>query len=72
MSNRSSGFQPPMQQQPEYQVIKLHKSNNGMGLSIVAAKVGPKGSLQAHCVQRGRLLFVSVCSPAFPPFRLSV
>ncbi|XP_052123396.1 afadin [Frankliniella occidentalis] len=38
MSNRSSGFQPAMTQQPEYQVIKLHKSNNGMGLSIVAAK----------------------------------
>lgn len=26
------------QQQPEVQVIKLHKNSNGMGLSIVAAK----------------------------------
>ncbi|KAG8268643.1 adherens junction organization [Homalodisca vitripennis] len=37
MSNRSGGF-VPTQQQPEVQIIKLHKSNNGMGLSIVAAK----------------------------------
>lgn len=42
MSNRSAGYathmgQPP--NQPEIQIIKLHKSNNGMGLSIVAAKV---------------------------------
>ncbi|XP_054265446.1 uncharacterized protein LOC128988204 isoform X2 [Macrosteles quadrilineatus] len=37
MSNRSGGF-IPTQQQPEIQLIKLHKSNNGMGLSIVAAK----------------------------------
>lgn len=40
MSNRSGGF-APTQQQPEIQLIKLHKSNNGMGLSIVAAKVRP-------------------------------
>lgn len=44
MSNRSGGYsghsgQPPTQSQPEIQVIKLHKSTNGMGLSIVAAKV---------------------------------
>lgn len=38
MSNRSSGF-VPTQHEPEVQIIKLHKSNNGMGLSIVAAKV---------------------------------
>jgi hypothetical protein len=38
MSNRSGGYPPP-QQEPEIQVIKLNKSNNGMGLSIVAAKV---------------------------------
>ncbi|RZF35618.1 hypothetical protein LSTR_LSTR005146 [Laodelphax striatellus] len=37
MSNRS-GSCPVPQQEPEIQVIKLHKSNNGMGLSIVAAK----------------------------------
>nr|XP_024215475.1 afadin isoform X1 [Halyomorpha halys] len=37
MSNRSSGF-VPTQHEPEVQIIKLHKSNNGMGLSIVAAK----------------------------------
>ncbi|KAJ9573633.1 hypothetical protein L9F63_008974, partial [Diploptera punctata] len=37
MSNRSGGF-PPAQHEPEIQVIKLNKSNNGMGLSIVAAK----------------------------------
>ncbi|KAL1139052.1 hypothetical protein AAG570_009113 [Ranatra chinensis] len=37
MSNRSGGF-IPTQQEPEMQIIKLHKSNNGMGLSIVAAK----------------------------------
>lgn len=42
MSNRSGGYScytghnPP---QPEIHVIKLHKSTNGMGLSIVAAKV---------------------------------
>ncbi|XP_069688876.1 afadin isoform X3 [Periplaneta americana] len=37
LSNRSGGYPPP-QQEPEIQVIKLNKSNNGMGLSIVAAK----------------------------------
>ncbi|XP_023710210.1 uncharacterized protein LOC111865986 isoform X4 [Cryptotermes secundus] len=37
MSNRSGGYPPP-RQEPEIQVIKLNKSNNGMGLSIVAAK----------------------------------
>ncbi|XP_014251029.1 afadin isoform X2 [Cimex lectularius] len=37
MSNRSAGF-VPAPQEPEIQIIKLHKSNNGMGLSIVAAK----------------------------------
>ncbi|XP_012261310.2 uncharacterized protein LOC105689112 isoform X3 [Athalia rosae] len=43
MSNRSGGYsghpgQTSSQSQPEIQVIKLHKSTNGMGLSIVAAK----------------------------------
>ena len=38
LSNRSGGYPPP-QQEPEIQIIKLNKSNNGMGLSIVAAKV---------------------------------
>lgn len=38
MSNRSVGYHPGPQE-PEIQTIKLHKSNNGMGLSIVAAKV---------------------------------
>jgi afadin len=38
LSNRSGGYPPP-QQEPEIQVIKLNKSNNGMGISIVAAKV---------------------------------
>lgn len=38
MSNRSGRFMPT-QQEPDIQIIKLHKSNNGMGLSIVAAKV---------------------------------
>ncbi|GLG95432.1 Kinesin-like protein unc-104 [Gryllus bimaculatus] len=37
MSNRSGGY-PLLQQEPEVQLIKLNKSNNGMGLSIVAAK----------------------------------
>ncbi|XP_073971174.1 adherens junction formation factor afadin isoform X13 [Rhodnius prolixus] len=37
MSNRSTGF-VPTPQEPEVQIIKLHKSNNGMGLSIVAAR----------------------------------
>uniref|UniRef100_A0A023F3L1 Putative actin filament-binding protein afadin n=3 Tax=Triatoma infestans TaxID=30076 RepID=A0A023F3L1_TRIIF len=37
MSNRSAGF-VPTPQEPEVQIIKLHKSNNGMGLSIVAAR----------------------------------
>lgn len=38
MSNRSGGYamQAP---EPDVQTIRLHKSNNGMGLSIVAAKV---------------------------------
>lgn len=38
LSNRSGGYamQAP---EPEVQTIRLHKSNNGMGLSIVAAKV---------------------------------
>lgn len=39
MSNRSVGYLPGPHE-PEIHVIKLHKSNNGMGLSIVAAKVG--------------------------------
>ncbi|XP_043480029.1 afadin isoform X3 [Leptopilina heterotoma] len=40
MSNRSGNFSHigQNQGQPEVQVIKLHKSTNGMGLSIVAAK----------------------------------
>ncbi|KAL6430955.1 hypothetical protein ACFW04_007026 [Cataglyphis niger] len=41
MSNRSGGYTSHVNQnhgQPEIQVIKLHKSTNGMGLSIVAAK----------------------------------
>lgn len=38
LSNRSGGYamQAP---EPDIQTIRLHKSNNGMGLSIVAAKV---------------------------------
>lgn len=28
--------------EPDVQTIRLHKSNNGMGLSIVAAKVSDK------------------------------
>lgn len=42
MSNRSGGYScntGPTSVQPEVHVIKLHKSTNGMGLSIVAAKV---------------------------------
>lgn len=42
MSNRSGGYSGHVGQnhgQPEIQIIKLHKSTNGMGLSIVAAKV---------------------------------
>lgn len=42
MSNRSGGYSchtGPSGAQPEIHVIKLHKSTNGMGLSIVAAKV---------------------------------
>lgn len=35
MSNRLPAAQQPL----EIQTIRLHKSNNGMGLSIVAAKV---------------------------------
>ncbi|XP_076674496.1 adherens junction formation factor afadin isoform X4 [Andrena cerasifolii] len=41
MSNRSGGYSchtGPNPAQPEIHVIKLHKSTNGMGLSIVAAK----------------------------------
>ncbi|XP_025990194.1 afadin isoform X9 [Solenopsis invicta] len=41
MSNRSGGYMSHINQnqaQPEIHVIKLHKSTNGMGLSIVAAK----------------------------------
>ncbi|KAJ8680884.1 hypothetical protein QAD02_016671 [Eretmocerus hayati] len=40
MSNRSLGYPQVAQtpSQPEIQIIKLHKSSNGMGLSIVAAK----------------------------------
>ncbi|XP_018047777.1 PREDICTED: afadin isoform X3 [Atta colombica] len=41
MSNRSGGYISHLNQnqaQPEIHVIKLHKSTNGMGLSIVAAK----------------------------------
>ena len=40
MSIRSAGYsgQPNNNQAPEIQIIKLQKSTNGMGLSIVAAK----------------------------------
>ncbi|XP_047366031.1 afadin isoform X1 [Vespa velutina] len=41
MSNRSGGYTGHVGQnqgQPEIHIIKLHKSTNGMGLSIVAAK----------------------------------
>ncbi|XP_011636930.1 afadin-like isoform X1 [Pogonomyrmex barbatus] len=41
MSNRSGGYISHVNQnqaQPEIHIIKLHKSTNGMGLSIVAAK----------------------------------
>jgi hypothetical protein len=38
MSNRSAGY-IANREEPDIQVIKLHKSNSGMGLSIVAAKV---------------------------------
>ncbi|XP_015126890.1 uncharacterized protein LOC107048295 isoform X2 [Diachasma alloeum] len=41
MSNRSGGYSGGHggnHSQPEIQIIKLHKSTNGMGLSIVAAK----------------------------------
>jgi hypothetical protein len=48
MSNRSGGYPPP-QQEPEIQVIKLNKSNNGMGLSIVAAKVSTHAILCLAC-----------------------
>lgn len=44
MSNRSGGCVGP-QHEPDIQIIKLHKSNNGMGLSIVAAKVSFKFNL---------------------------
>lgn len=42
MSNRSGGYSCHAGSnivQPEIHIIKLHKSTNGMGLSIVAAKV---------------------------------
>lgn len=55
MSNRSGGF-IPAQQQPEIQLIKLHKSNNGMGLSIVAAKVGLYGILRLEADRLRKLL----------------
>lgn len=48
MSNRSGGYPPP-QQEPEIQVIKLNKSTNGMGLSIVAAKVSTHAILCLAC-----------------------
>lgn len=42
MSNRSGGYSCHAGSnivQPDIHIIKLHKSTNGMGLSIVAAKV---------------------------------
>lgn len=50
MSNRSGGYASHVSQsqaQPEIHVIKLHKSTNGMGLSIVAAKVR---TLEPACI----------------------
>lgn len=53
MSNRSGGYTSHVNQnhgQPEIQVIKLHKSTNGMGLSIVAAKVCNFDSACVCCI----------------------
>lgn len=49
LSNRSGGYSchtGPNGTQPEIHVIKLHKSTNGMGLSIVAAKVSGHNRIQ--------------------------
>lgn len=48
MSNRLPATQQPL----EIQTIRLHKSNNGMGLSIVAAKVCVVTILQIHNGER--------------------
>lgn len=48
--------------EPDVQTIRLHKSNNGMGLSIVAAKV-------SYCVlydPQFRMVLIVFVSPFFP------
>jgi hypothetical protein len=75
MSNRSGGYPPP-QQEPEIQVIKLNKSNNGMGLSIVAAKVSTYAMLCLSCfLQFTRLAYSRIWgshSNVFKEFYLTV
>lgn len=59
MSNRSGGYSCHTGSnivQPEIHIIKLHKSTNGMGLSIVAAKVCACIYVLYICI-----IFVYVC-----------
>ncbi|MPC90556.1 hypothetical protein E2C01_085549 [Portunus trituberculatus] len=46
MSNRSMSIP---RGEPEIHVIQLHKSNNGMGLSIVATKVSTHTACPVSC-----------------------
>lgn len=61
MSNRSGGYVGHINQnqaQPEIQVIKLHKSTNGMGLSIVAAKVCAFSCVRFHLLQSDYVIYI--------------
>lgn len=62
MSNRSGGYNNHVSSsygQPEIQIIQLQKSTNGMGLSIVAAKVRNLFILNIYPTTKNELLFGS-------------
>lgn len=58
----------PGPQEPEIHVIKLHKSNNGMGLSIVAAKVSL--SIQYKIELDRWMIFLHICKWIFSTRKL--
>lgn len=52
--------------QPDVQTIRLHKSNNGMGLSIVAAKVSTIVCIVYNIMMHSCILIVFLLDRFFP------
>lgn len=69
MSNRSMSIP---RGEPEIHVIQLHKSNNGMGLSIVATKVSTRPTFLVLCPSAGCSLFLRRLCLAAPTQRTLV